>query len=146
MRELLAPGVVIDISDRAAVDVDATLAPADLEAWEARNGPVPDGAMVLLRTGWSARWPDAAAYLGDDTPGDASNLHFPGYGEEATRILVEERGVVGLGIDTASIDPGPSVRLHRPPDRGGGGRIRGSRTSLAWTSSRRRASGSWLFR
>jgi kynurenine formamidase len=64
---------------------------------------------VILRTGWGRRWADGAkAYLGDDTPGDASNLHFPGYGEEAARYLVEERKIGALGIDTASIDYGRS--------------------------------------
>ncbi len=43
---------------------------------------------MLLRTGWSRRWPDRKAYLGDDTPGDASKLHFPSYGEEAAQLLV----------------------------------------------------------
>jgi kynurenine formamidase len=63
---------------------------------------------VLLRTGWSARWPDRRRYLGDDTPGDASHLHFPSYGEESARLLVERRKVGALGVDTASIDHGPS--------------------------------------
>ena len=69
---------------------------------------MPSGVIVLLRTGWSARWPDKKAYLGDDTPGDASKLHFPSYGEEAARYLVEQRKVAALGVDTASIDYGAS--------------------------------------
>jgi kynurenine formamidase len=70
---------------------------------------------VLLRTGWSSRWPDAKAYLGDDTPGDASKLHFPSYGVEAARLLVEERRVAALGVDAASIDYGSSTDfdVHR---------------------------------
>ena len=50
----------------------------------------------------------AKAYLGDDTPGDASKLHFPGFGEEAAKLLVRERAVAALGVDTASIDHGQS--------------------------------------
>jgi kynurenine formamidase len=71
--------------------------------------------MVLLRTGWSRHWPDRAAYLGDDTPGDASNLHFPSFGEDAARLLVEERNVAALGADVASIDYGQSTDfpVHR---------------------------------
>lgn len=109
LEQLMGPGIVIDVSDQADADRDYRLDLATVEAWEARNGPVPRGAIVILRTGWGSRWPDAEAYLGDDTPGDASNLHFPGYGEEATRYLAFERGVGGLGIDTASIDYGPST-------------------------------------
>jgi kynurenine formamidase len=71
--------------------------------------------VVLLRTGWSRFWPDARSYLGDDTPGDASKLSFPSYGVESARLLVEERGVAALGIDTASIDYGRSTdfQVHR---------------------------------
>jgi kynurenine formamidase len=61
-----------------------------------------------LRTGWSARWPDAKRYLGDDRPGETTGLHFPSYGREAAQLLVGERHVAALGIDTASIDYGPS--------------------------------------
>jgi kynurenine formamidase len=70
---------------------------------------------VLVRTGWSRHWPDRLAYLGDNTPGDASKLRFPGYGEDAARLLVEERQVVLLGIDTASVDFGRSTDfiVHR---------------------------------
>ncbi len=109
LERLIGPAVVIDISERAAADPDTRLDGEDLFDWEADHGLVPEGAIVLLRTGWSRRWPDPLAYLGDDTPGDASNLHFPAYGEEAARTLVEERKVAALGVDTASIDHGPST-------------------------------------
>ena len=76
---------------------------------EKAHGAIPKDAIVLLRTGWSARWPDRRRYLGDDTPGDASNLHFPSFGEEAARYLVEQRSVAVIGVDTASIDHGASA-------------------------------------
>ena len=97
------------MSDAAAQDTDARLSLDAVTAWEERNGRVPEGAIVLLRTGWGSRWPQAQPYLGDDTPGDASNLHFPAYGEESARFLVEERRVGALGVDTASIDSGQST-------------------------------------
>lgn len=108
-ERLIGPAVVIDVAAQAAADPDYRLDGEDLFAWETEHGLVPEGSIVLLRTGWSARWPDAVAYLGDDTPGDALNLHFPGYGEEAARTLVEQRRVDVLGIDTASLDYGPST-------------------------------------
>jgi kynurenine formamidase len=54
-------------------------------------------------------------YLGDDTPGDASRLSFPGFSEDGARLLVEERRAGVLGIDTASIDYGRSqdFLVHR---------------------------------
>ena len=104
---LIGRAVVIDISAKAAVDPDYTLSPEDVTAWEAINGTIPRGSIVLLRTGWSSRWPDKRAYLGDDTPGDASHVHFPSYGADAARLIVE-RGAAVLGVDTASVDNGPS--------------------------------------
>jgi kynurenine formamidase len=103
---LVRPAVVIDVAAAAAADPDHRLTVGELTAWEARHGRIPDGTIVLLRTGWSARWPDRKRYLGDDTPGDASRLRFPSYGVEAARVLVAERKVAALGVDTASIDPG----------------------------------------
>ena len=108
VRRLIAPAAVIDIRAQAAKDADYRLTLADVKAWEKKYGPIPEGTIVLLRTGWSTRWPDRKAYLGDDTPGDASKLHFPSYGEDAAKYLVAGRKVAGLGVDTASIDYGAS--------------------------------------
>lgn len=109
LKNLIAPAVVIDVSRAAQKDRDYRLTKNNVLDFEARHGVIEAGTIVLVRTGWSRHWPDALAYLGDDTPGDASKLSFPGYGERATELLVEERGVVMLGIDTASIDYGAST-------------------------------------
>ena len=115
LGQLIGRAVVIDISGQAAKDADYTLTVADILADEAAHGPIPGAAIILLRSGWSARWPDAKAYLGDDTPGDASHLHFPSYGPEAARFLIESRGAKALGVDTASNDAGHSTDfpVHR---------------------------------
>ncbi len=115
LAKLIGSAVVLDVSASAAQDPDYQLAVEDVRAFEARHGQVAVGSIVLLRTGWSRFWPDARHYLGDDTPGDASKLHFPGYGPEAARLLVTERAVSALGVDTASIDPGQSkdFMVHR---------------------------------
>ena len=114
IERLVAPAVVIDVSSQAAEHPDYRLTRADLARFEERHGRVAAGSIVLLRTGWASRWPNALRYLGDDTPGDASDLHFPSFGEEAVAELLE-RGAVMLGVDTASIDHGPSsdFRVHR---------------------------------
>ena len=108
LQQLVRPAVVIDVRKQASKDPDYRLKLEDVKEWEKRHGAIERGAIVLLRTGWSSRWPDRKRYLGDDKPGDASNLHFPSYGAEAARYLVNERRVSALGVDTASIDHGPS--------------------------------------
>jgi kynurenine formamidase len=115
LDRLIGPAVVIDVSQQSSADADYRLTAADIEAWEAEHGRIEAGSIVLLRTGWSERWPDAASYLGSNVPGDASNLHFPSYSEESARILVEQRNVAVLGADVASIDYGASTDfiVHR---------------------------------
>jgi kynurenine formamidase len=115
LEQLVAPAVVIDVATQAAANRDYRLTREDVLAFEKAHGPIARGSAVLLRTGWSRYWPNAKPYLGDDTPGDASKLSFPSYGVEAARLLVEERGVAALGIDTASIDYGRSTdfQVHR---------------------------------
>lgn len=108
VEQLIGAAVVIDVSGKADSDPDYRLTRADAEAWESRHGRIAAKSIVLLRTGWSKRWPDRKRYLGDDTPGDATKLHFPSYGREAAQLLVEQRGVAALGVDTASIDHGPA--------------------------------------
>ena len=106
VRQLIAPAAVIDIRKKTAADPDYRLTVADVKEWEGRHGAIAPGAIVLLETGWSTRWPDKKTYLGDDTPGDATKLHFPSYGKEAAEYLVRERKAGALGVDTASIDYG----------------------------------------
>lgn len=121
LSRLFAPVVVIDVSTQAAADRDYELQQSDIMTFESGRGPIAKGTIVLMRTGWSSKWPDRLAYLGDDTPAETSNLHFPGFGQEAMRTLVEQRGVAAVGIDTASLDPGRSTDFmaHRISAAGG---------------------------
>jgi len=115
VRQLVAPVAIIDVAAKAAADRDYRLTAEDVAAWEARHGEIAAGTIVLLRTGWGERWPDRKRYLGDDTPGRTTDLHFPSYGAEAAKLLVDERHVGAIGVDTASIDHGPSqdFPVHR---------------------------------
>jgi kynurenine formamidase len=115
LERLIAPAVVIDIVAQAEHDRDYRLTVDDVNEFERRHGVIGAGTIVLLRTGWSRYWPDRRAYLGDDTPGDASRLRFPAFGEAAARLLIEGRRVAALGVDTASLDYGQSrdFAVHR---------------------------------
>jgi kynurenine formamidase len=115
LDRLVGPAVVVDISEQAVRDRDALLTRADLAACEARDGRIPDGAVLLVRTGWDRFWDDPARYLGSATPGDTAHLRFPGVGADAAEWLTTARRLRSIGIDTASIDRGPSrdFRAHR---------------------------------
>ena len=108
LQKLIAPAVVIDVRQAVEEDRDYRLAVRDLDMWEARHGAIPHGAVVLMLTGWGRRWPDKVRYLGSDTPSDSKTLHFPGFSKDAAEFLIKERLVDGIGIDTPSIDYGPS--------------------------------------
>ena len=103
--DLFGPLAVIDISGPASTDADYRLTVDDIRAWEQEHGSLPDGAIVLLRTGWSEKWADAGAYRNQDVDG---RMHFPGFSEGAARFLVAERSIRGIGIDNFSVDYGLS--------------------------------------
>lgn len=117
LRKVVGPAVTVDVRAKARADADYLVGVADLEAFEAANGRIARDTIVLLRTGWSSRWPDARRYLGTAERGQAAvpKLHFPGLSEEAAKWLVEQRRIRAVGIDTASIDRGQSTdfRAHR---------------------------------
>jgi len=104
VKQLFGPAVVIDVRAESGKDADYQLGAARVEEWEKRHGPIPEGSIVLLRTGWSSRWPDARKYRNQDAKG---KMHFPGFSVEAAKLLIE-RKVSGLGCDTLSIDHGAS--------------------------------------
>ena len=99
---LIGPAVVVDISDNVEDDPDFLLEPDHLLGWEAANGPIPAGAWLLLRSGWSSRSDDEAAFLNADENGP----HTPGPSADTARWLANERGITGLGVETVGIDAG----------------------------------------
>lgn len=105
VKQLLGPAVVLDGRAEAAKDADYLLPASRVEEWEKRHGKIREGAIVLLRTGWASRWPDAQRYRNRDAQG---KMHFPGFSLEAAKLLID-RKVSGLGCDTLSIDYGASA-------------------------------------
>jgi kynurenine formamidase len=105
VQQLFGPAVVLDVRAEAAKDADYQLARTRVEQWEKRHGGIPEGAIVLLRTGWAARWPNAQKYRNPDAQG---RMHFPGFSVEAVKLLIERR-IGGLGCDSMSVDHGASA-------------------------------------
>ena len=111
VSHFFGPAVVIDVRAEAAKNADYRLTSARVKKWEAAHGRIPAGAIVLLRTGWASRWPDQGRYRNMDAQGA---MHFPGFSVDGAKLLIA-RGAVGLGIDTLSVDYGPSkdFEVHR---------------------------------
>lgn len=105
-ENLIAPLVVIDISVRTAGDPDTAVTVDDIAAWESTNGPIPDRAFVAMHSGWAVRIDDPESFVNMDADGV---MHYPGFHPEATALLVEQRNIVGIGVDTLSLDPGNST-------------------------------------
>lgn len=108
LARLIGTAVVIDVGKKAGNDPLYRLEVADIRAWEKRYGRIPDGAIVLMRSGWGQYWGDRKKYFGTDEPGDVTNLRFPGFSGQAAEFLVKERKIDAAGVDTASIDYGAS--------------------------------------
>jgi kynurenine formamidase len=117
LETLVGPAVLLDVHVQVEADPDYQVTIGDFETWEAQNGKIPNGTIVLIHTGFGGHWPDRARYLGtaEFGPEAVEKLHFPGLAPSAAKWLVEERRIHAVGLDTASIDHGPSLlfETHR---------------------------------
>jgi len=106
----VGPACVIDVSREVESDADFLLTPGRIADWEAENGRIPPASWVLLRTGWSSRLHDPAAFLNvaDDGP------HTPGFDPAASRMLAHDRDVLGVGVETIGTDAGQAGSFDPP--------------------------------
>jgi kynurenine formamidase len=114
LDRLVGPAIVVDVTAACASQPDYRVTTADFAAWERANGEIPSGSIVLIGTGYSKFWPDAARYLGTAERGEAAvaKLHFPGLHPDAATWLAESRRIKAIGLDTASIDYGQSAKYE----------------------------------
>jgi len=111
VHEFVLEGCVIDISRQAVQNFDYQLQLSDVKKWEDQNGPIPKGAFVILRTDWSYRWTDPNAFFAKDKEG---RKHYPGWGMDALKYLIEVRKVRAIGHETPDTDSGMTCG----PDKG----------------------------
>jgi kynurenine formamidase len=111
LDRLVGDALVVDVTAAAGSQADYRVTIEDFTGWERANGQIPTGAIVLIRTGYSRFWPDAARYLGTAERGETAvaKLHFPGLHQDAARWLAGTRKIKAVGLDTASIDYGQST-------------------------------------
>lgn len=105
---LVRPGVVIHVEEKVRANEDYQVSLGDIRAFEERHGPIPEGAVVLIATGWDRRWIEPRKYMNER----GGVKHFPGVAPDAAGFLARTRKIVGLGIDTPSVDYGPSQKFE----------------------------------
>ena len=101
VKDLVFPLCVIDITAKVAEDVHYAVTADDIKEYEAKYGPIPDGAFVALYTGWSKHWPNMDALSGLDADGGEN---FPGWSLEALKYIYEERNAAANGHETLDTD------------------------------------------
>ncbi|MFQ6091133.1 MAG: cyclase family protein [bacterium] len=106
LKEMILPLVVIDVHKEADENRDFVLTAWHIKAWEERNGPIPKGAFVAMRTDWSKRWPDPELMANKDADGIA---HYPGWSLDGLKYLYEVRKITASGHETTDTDPGVST-------------------------------------
>lgn len=111
LQQLMGSAIVIDVTAKCATNPDYLVSMADFENWEKRNGQIPAGTIVLLRTGFGKFYPDKKKYLGTEERGAeaVAKLHFPGLDPAAALWITQNRSIKAIGLDTASIDYGQST-------------------------------------
>jgi len=102
IQDLVVPLAIVDLTEKFAQSTDAQLEPADIERWEMRHGPLPDGCCVAMDTGYDLLTLTAR-------PPTSRRLQMPGFSVEAARMLAEKRRVKGIAVDSGTIDAGPNV-------------------------------------
>ena len=104
LDDLHGPLVKIDITQKAKRDSDAVITVQDLLDWEEKYGRIPDGAIILMMSGWEKFYGDNLKYVGtNDVNGEA---HSPGFAEETAVWLRDNRKIKGLAADTLNCDAG----------------------------------------
>ena len=96
----IRPLVVINIADKVVADEGYHLQVADIEAWEAEHGQIPEGAVVMVRSDWYKKWADIARF---------NQKPFPGVSLDALKFLHNERKILFHGHEPLDTDTTPTL-------------------------------------
>ncbi len=94
--------VVISIAEQVQRDVNYQMTEEDVRAWERKNGAVPAGSVVMVRSDWYKRWPDPARFQ----PADG---RFPGVTLAALKYLHLKRKILFHGHEPLDTDSTPTL-------------------------------------
>jgi kynurenine formamidase len=110
-KQFVGPAVVIDVRADVAKNADYVLPASTILEWEKTNGRIPDGAWVILHTGWGSRAAEAKAFF---NAGPDGSPHYPGFGKDSAEFLTRERNVLGVGTEAIGTDAAVGA-LADPP-------------------------------
>ena len=96
LKQMILRLIVLDDTPFLARDPNHAFSVADLLAWEKKNGRVPAGAFVALRTDMSRDW--------DSNPERFKRSPFPAWALETIKFLYEQRGVTATGHEAMDTD------------------------------------------
>jgi kynurenine formamidase len=108
-RKFIGPACVIDATAEVEQSSDFLLTIEHVQRWEQQHGRIPTGAWVLYRTGWSQRQ-GREAFLNVQADG----AHSPGVHQSCTQFLIQERDILGLGVETVGTDAGQAGGFDPP--------------------------------
>ncbi|KAK3109096.1 hypothetical protein FSP39_022919 [Pinctada imbricata] len=108
MDKLYGPGVIISVVAKARENPDYQVMINDIRNWEEEHGRIPNGAAIIMNSGWHKKYPNKEEVFNSTTPNDPSTFHFPGWHENTTQWLVTNRNPNLIGVDTPSTDYGQS--------------------------------------
>jgi kynurenine formamidase len=96
----LRPLVVIPIQDKVAKDPGYQMTVDDIQVWERKNGRIPEGSVVFIRSDWSKEWPNP------DLP---KRKVFPGVTLDALKFLHLQRKILFHGHEALDTDTTPTL-------------------------------------
>ncbi|XP_072030356.1 isatin hydrolase-like [Amphiura filiformis] len=109
IEKLIGPGVIINVKSKVAANIDYRVTVDDIQDWETKYNQIPDGAVVIMNSGWSQRYPNRTLLFGSEDYMDTTTFHFPSWHEDAVDWLLKNRNIHVIGVDTTSVDYGPST-------------------------------------
>ena len=106
IEHLIGPGVIINVQKKAEADPDYRVSIDDVIEYETKYGRIPDGAIVIMNSGWYHKYPDKTKIFNTEHHTDISKFHFPGFHEDTVQWLIDKRFIHAVGSDSPSFDYG----------------------------------------
>ena len=99
------PLVVISIVPQVQQDPTYALQVSDIRAWEKKNGRIPRGSVVMVRSDWSKKWTDDPVKAKEL----AADPNFPGVSLAALEFLHLQRHILFHGHEPLDTDTTPTL-------------------------------------